>query len=64
MDKWEYITHKFETKGALGGILDTENFTYELNRLGDQGWELVSCVTTAQSYGSSREVIAVLKRRK
>lgn len=64
MDKWEYVSIKVETKGFAGGILEIEGFDYQLNRLGDEGWELVSCFSTNQGQGTSREVIAVFKRRK
>lgn len=64
MEKWEYVSVKVETKGALGGILDIREFDYELNKLGEQGWELVSCISTNAGYGKSREVIAVFKRKK
>jgi hypothetical protein len=63
LDKWEYKTIKFETKGFVGGILDARNFEDELNNLGEKGWEVVSCFPTAQSSGQSREIIAVLKRK-
>lgn len=62
MDRWEYKTIKFETKGMLGGILDIDNFNDQLNSLGRSGWELVSCFDTNQSQGASREVVAVFKR--
>lgn len=64
MDLWEYKTIKLETHGIIGGILETEEFTNNLNRLGDQGWELVSCFTTNAGNGYSREAVAVFKRRK
>jgi hypothetical protein len=64
MEKWEYRSVKFETEGFLGGKLDIKDFDYEINKLGDQGWELVSCFTTNKGQGESREVIAVFKRRK
>ena len=64
MEKWEYKSVKLETEGFLGGILDINDFDYELNKLGEQGWELVSCFTTNKSQGESREAIAVFKRRK
>lgn len=64
MEKWEYVSIKVETKGFNGGILDTENFDRQLNNLGDKGWELVSCFSTTQGHGASREVIALFKRRK
>ena len=63
MDRWEYKTIKFALKGFTGGILDTEDFDYELNKYGSQGWELVSCFTSNSSYGYSRDAIAVFKRK-
>jgi len=64
LERWEYKTVKFELKGFIGGILDTEAFDYELNKLGEQGWELVSCFTSNAGQGYSRDAIAVFKRRK
>ncbi len=63
MDKWEYQTVQFETKGVMGGIVDLNAFQDELNALGSEGWELVACFDTNMSYGQSRYVIAVLKRK-
>lgn len=63
MERWEYRTFKMLTKGFMGGILDANSFEDELNRLGSEGWELISCFDTSQSQGSSREVIAVFKRK-
>jgi hypothetical protein len=62
MQKWEYKTMKYKTGGFLGGKVDTEEFEYELNALGSEGWELVSCFDTSMSQGSSREIIVVFKR--
>lgn len=64
MDRWEYKTIKFELKGFGGGVLETEDFDYELNKLEEQGWELVSCFTSNAFDGYSRDAIAVFKRRK
>lgn len=64
MDRWEYKTLKFELKGFAGGILDIEDFDYNLNKLGNEGWELVSCFTSNATNGYSRDAIAVFKRRK
>lgn len=63
MEKWEYKTTKIETTGFNGGILAQEDFENDLNRMGSQGWELVSCFDTSQAYGRTREVVAVFKRR-
>ncbi len=64
MQKWEYKTVKFKTKGFGGGILDSEKYNEQLNKLGDDGWELISSFTTNQMEGITREVIAVLKKLK
>ncbi|MBD3922181.1 DUF4177 domain-containing protein [Paenibacillus sp. PR3] len=64
MEQWEYKTLKFRIGGFLGGKLDSDEFESELNVYGSDGWELVSCFDTSMGQGTSRDVIAVLKRRK
>ncbi|USG66964.1 DUF4177 domain-containing protein [Brevibacillus ruminantium] len=64
MEKWEYRSMKVHTGGFLGGKLDVDEFQDMLNKLGAEGWELISCFDTNQSHGASREVITVFKRRK
>jgi hypothetical protein len=62
--KWEYMTVMFMAKGFwLGGKLDGNAFNEELNKLGEQGWELVSVFDTNMAQGQTRDVIAVLKRQ-
>ncbi len=61
MEKWEYKTIKL--KGFQGGILEIEDFDDALNKLGQQGWELVSCFSTNAAQGYGREAITVFKRR-
>lgn len=63
MERWEYSTIKMQTKGFLGGILETQDFDAELNKMGSLGWELVSCFDTNQSEGATRDVVAVFKRK-
>ncbi len=61
--QWEYRTLAFETQLSLrGGRINGQELTDQLNRLGEQGWELVSVFDTNTSSGSTREVFAVLKR--
>lgn len=62
MIKWEYQTLKMMTGGFLGGKLDEDDFEDELNRYGEEGWEVVSCFDTSYGQGTSREVIVVFKR--
>lgn len=60
--KWEYMTVMFETKGLWTGTLDGQAFTDRLNRLGEEGWELVSVFETRAVEVSIRHVVAVMKR--
>jgi hypothetical protein len=62
MTQWEYRTIKYKTGGFLGGKIDEQEFEDILNKLGYEGWELVSCFDTSQSQGASRDIIAVFKR--
>ncbi len=62
-DKWEYRTVKYATGGFLGGKIYEGEFEALLNEHGAQGWELVSCFDTSMGQGSSRDVVAVFKRR-
>jgi len=49
MQTWEYRTIKVETKGVMGGILDTSSFDALLNQLGSDGWELDPCPGAASA---------------
>lgn len=51
MEKWEYTTTKLKTKGFAGGKFEKNDFDVELNKFGEEGWELVSCFTTQEAYG-------------
>lgn len=62
MTRWQYHVMKIETSGMLGGKLDADAFQAELDRLGADLWELVSCFDTNQLHGQSRDVVAVFKR--
>jgi len=63
MDKYEYKTLFTDAKGVLGGKVDKHEFQDELNELGRQGWELVSTVSSAQSYGATRWLVSIFKRK-
>jgi hypothetical protein len=62
MAKWEYQTLKVEPGGWFGGKVDTDDLRAELNRLGQEGCELVNAFDTAFGQGASREVVAIFKR--
>jgi hypothetical protein len=60
--RFEYRSVMLEPGGFLGGKVDQTKFEAELNRMGQDGWELVSAFDTNQSYGATRFVVAVFKR--
>jgi hypothetical protein len=63
---WEYHTSTFDFDSeafiSQGGLFDSARFTLELNRLGWDGWELVSVSDTNQVQGDTRYIVAVFKR--
>lgn len=63
MEKWEYQTLKYTLKGFLANKMDVEEFDNLLNRVGREGWELVSCFDTSMTQGETRHVLAVFKRK-
>lgn len=63
MEKYEYKTLFTDAKGVFGGKVDKHTFQMELSELGQQGWELVNTVAAAQSYGSTRWIISIFKRK-
>lgn len=62
--KWEYKVIKLDAAGPWinQGKVDEAVLETEMNRLGSQGWELVSAFDTNRGGGSTRDVIAVFKR--
>lgn len=64
MEQYEYYTFIYDTKGFWGGSVDVSQFQNKLNDLGNDGWELVSSVSTNQSYGSSKSIVCIFKRKK
>ena len=63
---WEYHSLQFDFDSeafiSQGGLFNAQKFDHELNRLGWDGWELVSTFDTNQPKGGTRYVVAVLKR--
>ena len=60
--KWEYKTVKFYTTGLYSVKVDAEQIEEECNKLGRNGWELVTNVTTAGGQGWTSLVILIFKR--
>lgn len=64
MEKFEYQVTTYETKGFWGGSVEKHALEDELNHLGNGGWELVSCTSTNQSYGATKSIVCIFKRKK
>ena len=64
MEKFEYKVFAFDTKGFWGGRVEIDQIENQLNQLGNEGWEMVSCTSTNQSYGASKSILCILKRKK
>lgn len=61
--KWEYTSLLLPSSGWLvSGNVDVQKLTDHLNRLGEEGWELVNTLDTNFRDGGTRDVIAILKR--
>ncbi|MDP2425672.1 MAG: DUF4177 domain-containing protein [bacterium] len=61
---WEYITIQFKSVPSFsGGKFDSVEMETELNRLGSEGYELISIVASNKAFGETGYLIAFLKRR-
>lgn len=62
--KYEYTVLMVAAEKGLftSGKVDGEKLSGELNRLGRDGWELVSTFDTNMGHGATRDVVMILKR--
>ena len=60
MMKYEYKVLNLEQKSALSAKVDVETLEDELNKLGNDGWDLVSSSVRT----GSGTVVAIFKREK
>ena len=63
MEKYEYKIVTFDTKGFWGGNVETIQIENQFNLLGNDGWEMVGCTSTNQSYGASKSIVCIFKRK-
>ncbi|MGE0143281.1 MAG: DUF4177 domain-containing protein [Planctomycetota bacterium] len=63
MNRWEYRTLLFHPQWQVAN-LDAGELDTLLNRLGDEGWELVSSTSTSLGNGLARELVMIFKRLK
>ena len=64
MEKFEYKVVIYDTKGFFGGKVNENQLENQLNYFGNYGWEMVSCTSTNQDYGSSKSIVCIFKRKK
>jgi len=64
MDSFEYKVVVYDTEGFWGGDVKTNQLETQLNVLGHDGWDMVSCTSTNQAYGSSKSIVCIFKRKK
>ena len=62
--KWEYKVLKFPTYGLSGGKIKEDELNLQLNKYGNEGWELVSALGSNEGMGSTRDIILLFKRQK
>ncbi len=60
--KWEYQTVKLGVVGTFGIKFDADETQDFTNRLGAEGWELVSAFSVNDIGGRSKEIVFIFKR--
>ena len=64
MEKYEYKVMAYDPHGFFGGNVEVSQIEKQLNQLGDDGWEMVSCTSSNQSYGATKSIVCIFKRSK
>ena len=54
----------YDPSGFFGGNVQPNQIEYQLNMLGNDGWEMISCTSSNQSYGSTKSLVCIFKKRK
>ncbi|HEX6479751.1 MAG TPA: DUF4177 domain-containing protein [Ktedonobacteraceae bacterium] len=67
--KWEYMTVNMEAKGWVNKRMNEKGSMELLNKMGDEGWELVSVVPIERTQGlipktDTHAFAFILKRQK
>jgi hypothetical protein len=62
MKKYEYKVINATTIGFWKPKLETNVVTEEMNKMGQDGWELVSVMDTSVGYGQTNEILLFFKR--
>lgn len=63
MGFWQYKVVEFDAKSSfMGGLVDVKAMEETLNRLGQEGWEVINGFTTNQGNGYTRKIVYTLKK--
>ena len=62
MKKYEYKVVKTQESGFWNPKLDIDTMENELNKLGSEGWELISVADTNYYEGATKEIVLFFKR--
>jgi len=62
--KWEYKVLKFPTHGFSGGKIKEDEINLQINKYGNDGWELVTTLGSNEGMGTTRDVVLFFKRQK
>jgi hypothetical protein len=60
--RWEYKTVRIDVGGWLGPNVQPDALDAELNRYGEDGWELVSAFDVNEGNGSTMAIVTLFKR--
>jgi hypothetical protein len=63
-ERWEYRVSVMGVGGLFGPAIDGDELSAYLNRVGDEGWELVSIVDLNRMQGKTAGLLLTLKRRR
>jgi hypothetical protein len=61
MEKFEYKVVTYDPHGFFGGNVKEYQIANRLNQLGNDGWELVGCTSSNQSYGATKSIVCIFK---
>ena len=64
MGKYEYKVVNYDPQAFFGGSVKVNQIENQLNLPGNDGWEMVSCTSSNQSYGSTKSLVCIFKKRK
>lgn len=62
MPKFEYKVIEFKPGGFWGTKLDAVDIETQLNKMGEEGWELLNSLDTNEYNGATKKLLFIFKR--